>query len=96
MPRNNKPSSDQEVLEVMQEYCQKKGYKFSAIQLDFMSQDCFLYFESRGWKGITYWPAVCMRWVLTNLDKQTKPNYKPKQSKGKTVRKAILEQENDS
>jgi len=93
MAKINKPQSDAEVFEIMKDYCQKKGYKFSNTQLDFMAQSCYLYFESRGWKGITYWPAVCMRWVLNNLDKQhrVKPNHKPK---GKSVRDIVMEQEN--
>lgn len=93
MPKS-KPNSDTEVLEVMREYCRKKGYNFSNAQLDFMAQSCFLYFESKGWKSISYWPAVCMRWVLNNLDKQSKPAYKSR-PKGKSVHDIILEQEND-
>jgi len=93
--KNNKPQSDNEVLEVMQEYCQKKGYKFTDSKIRYLAEDCFLYWESRGWKGITYWPPLAMRWVLTNLDKQIKPSYKPKPQKGKSVRDTILEQENN-
>ena len=66
MPKPNKPQSDTDVLEVMQKYCQDKGYNFSNAQLDFMAQSCFLYFESRGWKTISYWPAVAKRWCLNN------------------------------
>lgn len=93
--KNNKPNSDVDVLSVMQKYCQDKGYIFSDTQLDYMAQSCYLYFESKGWKGITYWPAVAMRWVLNNLDKQIKPTYKPKPQKGKSVRDILLEQENN-
>lgn len=94
MPKINKPESDVDVLSVMQKYCQDKGYTFSDTQLDYMAQSCYLYFKSRGWKGIAYWPAVCMRWCLNNLDKQyrVKPNHKPK---GKSVRNTIMEQENN-
>ncbi len=103
----SKPESEVDVFEVMQQYCQKKGYSFSNTQLDYLAQDCYLYFESRGWKGIAYWPAVAMRWVLQNLersykakpDKQSKSSYKPELPKGKSIRDTILEseaeQEND-
>jgi len=94
MSKTNKPNSDTEVLEVMKSYCQDKGYTFSNTQLDYMAQSCYLYFESKGWKGISYWPAVCMRWVLNNLDKQYKSNCKLK-LQGKSVRDKIMEQEND-
>jgi len=90
MAKISKPISDQEVFSVMQKYCQDKGYTFSNAQLDFMAQSCYLYFESRGWKTISYWPAVCMRWVLNNLDKQCKT--KPK-SQSKSVREIIMENE---
>lgn len=94
MVKPSKPQSDTEVLEVMKNYNINKGYTFSDAQLDYFAQSCFLYFESKGWKGISYWPAVAKRWVLNNLDKQ----YKPK-PKGRSVRDTILEsdteQEND-
>lgn len=90
----NKPQSDEEVLLVMQEYCQKKGYTFSNSQLDYLAQSCFFCYESKGWKGTTYWPPLAMRWVLNNLDKQLKYNYKSK-PKGKSIRDTILEQENE-
>ena len=92
MPKPSKPQSDEEVFLVMQEYCRKKKYTFSNNQLDFMAQSCYLYFESRGWKTISYWPAVAKRWVLNNLDKQCK--IKPK-SQGKSIRDTILEQADD-
>lgn len=95
MPRPSKPQSDTEVFEVMEKYCQDKGYSFSNAQLDYMSQSCYLYFESKGWKGISYWPAVCKRWVLNNLDKQVKYNYKSKvKPRGQSVRDKIMEKEN--
>lgn len=101
MAKLNKPNSDTEVLDVMKSYCRDKGYTFSDMQLDYMSQSCYLYFESKGWKSITYWPAVCMRWVLNNLDKQYKGTYKSKPQRslqakpqGKSVRQEIMEQEN--
>ena len=93
MTNANKPQSDDEVLEVMKSYSTDKGYTFSNAQLDYFAQSCYLYFESKGWKGISYWPAVAMRWVLNNLDKQSKPSYKLR-PQGKSVRDIILEQEN--
>jgi len=96
MPKPNKPNSDTEVLEVMKQYCHDKRYTFSNTQLDYMAQSCYLYFESKGWKGISYWPAVCMRWVLNNLNKQYKQSYKPKpKPQGKSVRDKIMEQDNN-
>ena len=92
MPKISKPQSDEDVLSVMTKYCQDKRYTFNNTQLDFMAQSCFLYFESRGWKTISYWPAVAKRWVLNNLDKHYKSKSKPQ---GKSVRDTILEQEND-
>ena len=94
--KTNKPNLEEEVLEVMKDYCKKKGYLFSNTQLDFMAQSCYLYFESRGWIGIKYWPAVAMRWVLTNLGKQIK-SFGPKINvhKSKSVRDKIMEQENE-
>ena len=95
MAKISKPASDRDVFSVMEKYCQDKGYTFSDAQLDFFAQSCFLYFESKGWKGISYWPAVCMRWVLNNLDKQYKDTYNPKlKPKGRSVRDAIMEREN--
>ena len=92
-----KPKSDKEVFDVMKSYCQDKGYNFSDTQLDFMAQSCFFCYESKGWKGISYWPPLAMRWVLNNLDKQYKNKYKPKPKlQGKSVRNKILEQENES
>jgi len=97
MPKINRPNSDKDVLREMRKYCQDKGYTFSNTQLNFMAEDCYLFFESRGWKGIKYWPAVAMRWVLTNLDKQIKKktDYSPRHSGGKTVREKILEGRKD-
>ena len=92
MPKPSKPQSDTEVLDVMTKYCQDKGYTFSNTQLDFMAQSCFFCYESKGWKGVTYWPPLAMRWVLNNLDKQCK--IKPK-LQDKSVRDTIMEQEND-
>ena len=93
MAKVSKPESDADVLIVMQKYCQDKGYTFSDAQLDYMAQSCFFCYESKGWKGTTYWPPLAMRWVLNNLDKQYKQSY-IKKDKGKTVRQQIMECEN--
>ena len=96
MSNSNKPSSEKEVFIVMQEYSQKKGYLFSDTQLKFMAENCFLYFESRGWASIKYWPAVAMKWILNEkgkFNKQTTIYKKP--SNGKSVRDKIMEQENE-
>lgn len=92
MPKLSKPNSDKDVLDVMEKYCRDKGYTFSNSQLDYFAQSCYLYFESRGWKTISYWPAVAKRWVLNNLGKQYKGVSKPK---GQSVRDKILGQEDD-
>ena len=102
MPKNSKPNSDTEVLEVMQKYCQSKGYTFSDGQLEYMAEGCYLLYESRGWCGIKYWPAVAMKWVLTNVNSQQKGKYDVRgtesykckmERKGKSVHDKIMEQE---
>ena len=104
MPKLSKPNSDTEVLEVMQKYCQRKGYTFSDARLKYLAEGCYLLYESRGWCGIKYWPAVAMKWVLTNVNSQQKGKYDVRgtelykgkmERKGKSVRDIILEQEND-
>jgi len=100
----NKPQSDKEakptsyadVFSVMKQYTEKKGFSFTDSKLRYLAEDCFLFWEGRKWKGISYWPAVCMRWVLNNLDKQIKCSYKSKpkpQGKSKSVREIILDLE---
>lgn len=104
MPKNSKPNSDTEVLEVMQKYCQRKGYTFSDGQLKYMAEGCYLLYESRGWEGVKYWPAVAMKWVLTNVYSQQKGRYDVRGTavykgemklKGKSVRDKIMEQEDE-
>ena len=104
MVKVSKPESDTEVFEVMKKYCRDKGYTFGDGQLKYMAESCYLLFESRGWKGVTYWPAVAMKWVLTNVNSQQKgkydvrgtESYKGKtERKGKSIREKIMEQEND-
>lgn len=104
MAKISKPNSDEEVLEVMEKYCRDKGYTFSDAQLKYLAESCYLLYESRGWEGVKYWPAVAMKWVLTNVHSQQKGKYDVRgtasykgemKPKGKSVRDKILEQEND-
>lgn len=104
MAKVSKPQSDTEVFEVMKDYSQKKGYVFSSTQLEYMAQSCYLLYESRGWVGVKYWPAVAMKWVLTNVYSQQKGKYDIRgtelykgkmERKGKSVHDKIMEQEND-
>lgn len=105
MPKINKPESEEEVFSVMKEYCQKKGYSFSDTQLRFFAENCYLLYESKGWKGITYWPPLAMKWVLneakpTSYAKRGKFNkkvvsYKKSKPQGKSVRDKIMEQEDE-
>ena len=97
MPKPSKPNSEEDVFLIMQEYSQKKGYSFSDHQLRFMAENCYLYFESRGWGGIKYWPAVAMKWILNErgkFNKQSISYNKPKPN-GPSIRDKILEQENE-
>lgn len=98
MAKISKPQSDNEVFDVMQQYVKDKGFCFTVSKIKYLAEDCFLHFESKGWVGIAYWPAVAKRWVLNNLTKfgtQPVKPYKPKQPKGKSVRDTILESENN-
>lgn len=105
MAKISKPDNEDEVLKVMQDYCIKKKFNISFSQLQYLASDCYLYFESRGWAGVKYWPAVAMRWVLNNTKdkkftsaKEVFKKYIPnslKESKGKTVRDTILEQDKE-
>ena len=106
MSKLSKPNSEEEVFVVMKDYSEKKGYSLTDTQLDYMAQSCFLLFESRGWVGIKYWPAVAMKWVLTNVYEQrnhrgrydvrgTKSYEGEMKPRGKSVREKIMEQEND-
>ena len=91
----SKPESEKEVFDVMKKYCQKKGYYFSDEQLEYMAEDCYLFYESRKWQNTKYWPPLAMRWVLVNKNKQSqnKPKLNIPQPKGKSVRDIILEQD---
>lgn len=94
---NNKPNSEEDVFQVMQEYCRKKGYSFSSTQLRFFAENCYLLYESKGWCGTTYWPPLAMKWVLNEKKKFNKENvsYKKPEPQGKSIRDKIMEQEND-
>ena len=100
---NKKPNSEEAVFIIMQEYSTKKGYSFSDTQLRFMAENCYLYFESRGWGGIKYWPAVAMKWCLNEKGSYAKRNegkydkktitYKKPKPHGQSIRDRILEDE---
>lgn len=97
MTKNNKPNSEEEVFDVMKDYCKKKGYLFSDAQLRFMAENCYLLYESKGWCGTTYWPPLAMKWVLNERGKFDKKTMSSKKSKpqGQSVRDKIMRQEND-
>ena len=104
MAKTNKPQSDTEVFAVMKDYSEKKGYSFSDGQLKYMAESCYLLYESRGWESVKYWPAVAMKWILTNVHEQQRGRYDVRgtkeykgtmKPKGKSVRDVLLEQENN-
>ena len=104
MIKINKPESDADVFSVMKKYCTEKGYTFSDERLKYMAEGCYLLYESRGWVGIKYWPAVAMKWVLVNVHSQQKGKYDVRgttvykgtmKPKSKSVRDIILEQETE-
>lgn len=85
----SKPKNSDEVYQTMKDYCQTKQYNFSESYLRYMAEDCYLFFESKGWNSCKYWPPLAMRWVLRNTDKQIK---KPKLVDGHTVRERLLDE----
>lgn len=101
----SKPKDYNEVKEVMLKYCKEKQFNFTDKEIDFMAENCYLTFESKEWKGISFWPAIAKRWVLNNKPKKSQTqgwfnvihssdkSNKPKS--GKTVRDIILEQKKD-
>lgn len=97
MLKTSKPQSEEDVFSVMKDYSIKKGYSFTDIQLRFMAENCYLFWEGRNWDKVSYWPAVCMRWVLNERGKFGKDIMSPKKPKpqGKSVRDKIMEQENE-
>ena len=86
------PKNSDEVYDVMKKYADDKGWVLSEPQLKDMAERCYLTFESKCWNGISYWPAVAMRWVLTNKPKFI---FSPKNTvaKTETVREKILKQQ---
>jgi hypothetical protein len=87
----SKPNNSGEVLKVMQSYAAKKGFNVTKATLEYLAEDCYLHFESRGWPGIKYWPPVAQRWLLNyvhSFGKEIKP--KPKKKTGPTVRERLL------
>ena len=97
MPKNSKPNSEEEVFEVMKDYSEKKGFSFTDSKLRYLAENCYLYFESRCWEGVKYWPPLAMKWVLNEKGKFNKKvsTYKKPKPQGKSVRDKIMEQEND-
>ena len=97
MSKNSKPNSEEEVFNVMYEYSQKKGYSFTDTQLRFMAENCFLFWEGRKWDKVSYWPAVCMRWVLNEKGKFGKGtvSYEKPKPQRKSVRDKIMEHEDN-
>lgn len=96
MGKVSKPNTEDEVYQVMQKYCNDKGYFFSDTKLRYMAGQCYLTHESKGWAGVKYWPPLAYKWVInahTKFGEQTPKVVKPKISKGKSVREQILEQE---
>ena len=97
MTKVSKPESEEEVFSVMKDYSIKKGYLFTDTQLRFMAENCFLFWEGRKWDKVSYWPAVCMRWVLNEKGKFNKitTSFKKPKPSGKSVRDKIMEQEDE-
>lgn len=95
MAKKHIPNSVDDVFEVMKQYSEKKGFSFTDSKLRYLAENCYLYFESRGWEGIKYWPPLAMKWVLNErrgFSKET-TGYKKPTTKGKSVRDKIMEQE---
>lgn len=98
MSKWNRPNDDCEVSQVIKDYIASKGWYVNSRDLTYLAEDCLLFWESRGWAGVKYWPAVVKRWVLTeqrrknSLIKTKSPAYKPK---GNTVRDKILKRKNN-
>jgi hypothetical protein len=104
MPKPHKPNSVDDVYGVMKNYVVKKQYNVSDFTLHLWAEQCYLYYEGRAWASVKYYPAVVMKWVLTNVSKspdkymfksQNKPSTNLK-IKGKSVRDRILEERNNA
>ncbi len=89
----SQPKNSDEVYEVMKKYSKSKGYNIADSDLKFMAENMFLTFEAKKWKGISYWPPLAMRWILTNNKGKRVPIVSKPQG-GKSVRDRILEQRN--
>ena len=104
MAKFDKPENSETVFTVMVDYCKTKQFNLPDAEIRFMAEDCFLFFESKGWKDTKYWPALAMRWCLTSMNKikskgpgvpyKARNESKPIHTVGKTVRQTILEQGN--
>lgn len=86
MGNYNSADNSEEVLTVMKEYRDDKGFRYSDSELEFVAENCYLHFESQQWKGVKYWPAACMRWLLNNAKRDGKLPLKS----GENFRKRIL------
>ena len=93
--KSNRPKSVDDVFDVMKDYCQKKKYLFSDVQLRFLAENCYLLYESKSWYGVKYWPPLAMKWVLNERGKFNKETikYKKPKAQGKSVRDKIMERE---
>ena len=93
MAKTSKANNEDEVYDAMLKYCIKKGFKFREAQLRYMSEQCYLFYEAKGWAGSKYWPALAMKWVLTQVG--GKSMEVSKKARGKSVKDTIMEQENE-
>jgi hypothetical protein len=99
------PNSVDAVFDIMKQYVEKKGFNFTDSRIKFLAENYYLYFESRGWEGIKYWPPLAMKWILNEKRSYAKRNegkfnkenvgYKKPEPQGKSIRDKIMEQEND-
>ncbi len=101
-PTSHKPASLEDVYKTMVSYCSTKQFSVPDTTLKTWAELCFLFYEGRGWRSVTYWPAVVMKWVLTNVDKlpnkgialtKEKPVAKGNTPKGETIRERILREQ---
>ena len=98
MSKWNKPDTDSEVRKVIKDYILSKNWYTSDKNLDFITEDCILFWEGKGWKGVAFWPAVVKRWVLTEKNKKysrINTSNLTSKPKGKSVREKLLEKENE-
>ena len=88
----SRPKNSDAVYRTMRDYCSTKQFNLSDSELKVMAELCFLFYESKGWKGTTYWPPLAMRWVLMNKKSNPAVKHIPSQSpcKGESVRDRIL------